>query len=197
MEKWQPLDIDSVKLIMNKTGVLWWIAGGFALDLYAGYSIRVHEDIDVGILRRDFAKVQSALASQWKFYKPSKPRFEEINNELLPLEVQQIWIRKNMNCSWAMEIVIDESISDTWIYRREASIKLPLYEIINKTLEGIPYLKPEIQLLYKGGSHKVRDKDKRDLLTILPLLNDYQKDWLIHALKIQFPEGHDWIKIIR
>jgi hypothetical protein len=196
--KWHPLDIDSTKLIMNHTGVFWWIAGGMALDLYAEYKIRFHEDIDIGILRKDFIKVQSDLSSKWKFYRPQQPEFIEIlNNELLPKEVHQVWIRKNLNRFWAMEMVIDESINDTWIYRREDSIRLPLKEIINTNKEGIPYLKPEIQLLYKGGSHQIREKDKKDMLTILPMLNNSQIEWLINALSKQFPDGHDWIKVLK
>ncbi len=33
--------------------VPWWIAGGWALDLFAGDQSRPHKDLDVGILRND------------------------------------------------------------------------------------------------------------------------------------------------
>jgi hypothetical protein len=35
----------------------WWIAGGWALDLFIGDQTRAHEDLDVGILRRDVIDV--------------------------------------------------------------------------------------------------------------------------------------------
>lgn len=47
-----------------------------------------------------------------------------------------------------------------------------------KTKEGIPYLKPEIQFLYKGGSSEIRDKDYHDFLTIFPLLTPQARKWL-------------------
>lgn len=47
-----------------------------------------------------------------------------------------------------------------------------------RTSEGIPYLKPEIQLLYKAGSSKVREKDFKDFQTMLPLLSPEEKNGL-------------------
>jgi hypothetical protein len=31
----------------------WWIAGGWAVDLFLGEQTRVHDDVDVAVLRRD------------------------------------------------------------------------------------------------------------------------------------------------
>lgn len=31
----------------------WWIAGGWAIDLFLGEQTREHEDVDVAILRKD------------------------------------------------------------------------------------------------------------------------------------------------
>jgi hypothetical protein len=43
--------------------VPWWIAGGWALDLFLSVQIRAHEDLDIGVLRRDVLKVLAALPS--------------------------------------------------------------------------------------------------------------------------------------
>jgi hypothetical protein len=39
----------------------WWIAGGWAIDLYLGCVSRTHHDIDVLILRRDQVLLHAAL----------------------------------------------------------------------------------------------------------------------------------------
>jgi hypothetical protein len=90
-----------------------------------------------------------------------------------------------------------DAFENQWIYRREKSIKKPLNEIIARTNEGTPYLRPEIQLLYKGGSSKVREKDFMDLQTMLPILSTQEKEWLTLSLQQQFPEGHPWICLIQ
>jgi len=42
------------------------------------------------------------------------------------------------------------------------SIKRVKSKIFLRTSKGIPYLKPEVQLLYKAGSSQVRERDFKD-----------------------------------
>ncbi|HEU5381678.1 MAG TPA: hypothetical protein VFV38_40175 [Ktedonobacteraceae bacterium] len=39
----------------------WWIAGGWALDLFLGVQTREHEDLDVLFLRRDHHEIRARL----------------------------------------------------------------------------------------------------------------------------------------
>jgi hypothetical protein len=195
MEKWNALSIEEIKLLMNSVGVLWWIAGGYALDLYIGKNYRVHEDIDIGIFRKDFRIIQTRLEKEWLLYKTNQPGLVEMKKgESLPDNVHQVWIRKDYKSFWALEILIDESENNLWVYRREPKIHLPISKITNKLSDDLLYLKPEIQLLYKGGTKYKRDKDDKDFKTILPLLDIEQRQWLLKSLIIQYPQGHDWIK---
>lgn len=59
--------------------------------------------------------------------------------------------------------------------------------------DGVSFLRPEIQLLFKGGSSQRRQKDDDDFLAVLPCLPDDSKEWIARSLEIQFPDGHDWI----
>ena len=56
--------------------------------------------------------------------------------------------------------------------------------------DGIPYLKPEICLLFKAKA--VRDKDRADFETALPRMSLAQRMWLHAALERVHPD-HDWI----
>lgn len=89
-----------------------------------------------------------------------------------------------------------ETEQQSWIYRREKSIRRRLEDIFLRTDDEIPYLRPEIQLLYKGGSLKVREKDFQDFQIMLPYLLPEQRDWLKMTLKRQFPTGHSWLDYI-
>jgi hypothetical protein len=56
--------------------------------------------------------------------------------------------------------------------------------------EGIPYLAPEIVLLFKARHD--RPKDQGDFTGVLPLLNPGRRAWLAAALARVHP-GHPWI----
>lgn len=59
---WEPLSLGEVSAAMEGLGCPWWLAGGWAIDLHIGYVTRVHEDIDVLVLREDQLRVQQHLA---------------------------------------------------------------------------------------------------------------------------------------
>ncbi len=113
------------------------------------------------------------------------------------VDTTDVWVSKYQDSPWAFQVMLVDTVENKWIYRREKSIKKPLIEIIVRTNDGIPYLRPEIQLLYKGGSSKVREKDLFDLQTMLPILSTHEKEWLILSLQQQFSEGHPWIGLIQ
>jgi hypothetical protein len=76
-----------------------------------------------------------------------------------------------------------------WTYKRDARISLPADEIL-WTREGIPYLRPEVQLLHKAPG--LRPKDQADFEACLPLLEPAPRAWLRSALGIAHP-GHPWL----
>ncbi|WP_232836957.1 nucleotidyltransferase domain-containing protein [Lentzea terrae] len=53
---WDPLRPAEVAGLF--TGVQWWVAGGYAIELAVGRPLRPHSDIDVLLLRRDQLAVQ-------------------------------------------------------------------------------------------------------------------------------------------
>lgn len=58
---WQPWYPHEVARFFSSLVVPWWIAGGWALDLFLGAQTRDHDDIDVQILRRDQQEVRVLL----------------------------------------------------------------------------------------------------------------------------------------
>ena len=64
---------------------------------------------------------------------------------------------------------------------------------IRRDPEGIPYLAPEIQLLFK--SHATRHQDQADFESMAPRLDHAARAWLEDALAIDDPH-HPWLRII-
>ena len=78
---------------------------------------------------------------------------------------------------------------EDWAFRRDPRIRRPLAEAIEFSPEAIPYLAPEIVLLFKAKAPT--DKNEADLALTLPLLTWSQIEWLRNALEIVHPK-HDW-----
>jgi hypothetical protein len=56
--------------------------------------------------------------------------------------------------------------------------------------DGIPYLRPEICLLFKAKA--VRDRDRADFEAALPRMSPAQRAWL-HSALVRVHPDHDWI----
>ncbi|HEX2021225.1 MAG TPA: amino acid transporter, partial [Candidatus Thermoplasmatota archaeon] len=55
------------RALLGGLPVPWWIAGGWALDLFRGAASRPHDDLDVAILRDD-ERTFRAVLSGFEFF---------------------------------------------------------------------------------------------------------------------------------
>ncbi|MGG4091730.1 nucleotidyltransferase domain-containing protein [Paenibacillus lautus] len=195
-DHWEPISVSDTVRIFADIPARWYIAGGWALDLYLGEQTREHGDIDILILREEQAAIYAAIAKEWTLYKADQGTLSIWEESEYLHSVGDVWVSRNDEAPFSFQIMLVETEQDRWVYRREPSIRRPLQDISLKTDQGIPYLKPEIQLLYKGGSKNIREKDEQDLIKVLPFLHPQAKTWLTHALRTQFPSGHPWIDYI-
>ena len=195
-KNWQALHPNEVKQLLKDLAIPWWIAGGWAIDLFVGNQTREHLDIDVLILRKDQFIIKDYL-SDWLLYKTNQPGLLLWDKrEFLEIGVNSIWCKKDEQSPWLMEIMFLDSEDDEWFYRREPKIREPINQIGNITKDNIPYLLPEIQILFKAKRHS-EVKNEQDFQNALPLLSEQQKHWLIKSLNIEFPNGHIWIDYIK
>jgi hypothetical protein len=191
---WDPLSVPEIAEMMRGLTVPWWIAGGWALDLFLGRQTRPHEDTDVQILRRDQLAVQRHLAG-WDLHKTHQPGLARWPaGEVLAPPVNSFWARRG-NGPWSFMVLLLEADGDEWVYRRCGSIRGPISGLGLTTPSGVPYLRPEIQLLFKGGG-QLREKDTLDLLAVLPHLSPAAGVWLRNGLTAQFPDGHPWVGLL-
>lgn len=102
-----------------------------------------------------------------------------------------LWLKPAGDECWVLEILIEKRMGADWLYRRDERVKRPAGEIVMRTHEGIPYLLPEIQLLYK--SKAARPEDEQDFRSAWPLLTPEAKRWLRASLSLVSPEHH-WLR---
>jgi hypothetical protein len=175
---------------LQALSVPWWIAGGWALDMYLGKSTRPHADIDVGIFRRDARNACTTL-SDWQFYEAKEGFLTRLESYASPRkDVNSLWCRRLNDREWSFELMLDEGSGDAWSYRRDASICRSLEQFICRGADGIPYLAPEIQLLYK--SKTIRPKDQTDFESVVDRLDQDARKWLRNSIASMEP-NHAWL----
>jgi hypothetical protein len=186
---WQPLTPREVARALSTLDAPWWIAGGWAIDAFLGRQSREHGDIDVALLRRDQLAVQAALRD-WDLQAADPPGSLRPwrTGETLPETVHDIWCRRSKDAAWGLQLMLDEADGDHWEYRRFPAVSRALTSIIWRR-DGIPYLVPEVQMLYKAG--RLNPKNDADFEACLPLLSEHQRTWLALSLRIAHP-GHPW-----
>jgi hypothetical protein len=193
---WQPWSPQDVARFFAPLTVPWWIAGGWAIDLFLGRQTREHEDIDVQILRHDQLAVR-ALFGVWDMQAALPPPRDEgwpfqswRLDEALDADIHDVWCRMAPTQPWALQLMLADTRDDVWRFRRAPTITRPIASIGCGAADEIPYLAPEIQLLYKAKG--LRPKDEADFAQALPALEQERRQWLSHALAVTHP-GHPWL----
>lgn len=191
---WDPMSPEQLGELFNGFAQPWWIAGGWALDLFLGRQTRPHEDIDVEIPRKAQASLATLLAG-WDLQLASSGKLTPWDSTApIPEDVNGLWCRPRREGPWRLQVMLAPTAGDIWIYRRDDRISRALDDIVRVSPNGLPYLAPEIQLLFKARTP--RPKDEQDLGNVLGKLDEHQRDWLATSLDITVP-GHPWIEIVR
>lgn len=167
----------------------WWIAGGWALDLFLGRETRAHEDVDVVLLRRDQAALLRHFAGWDLQVAVPGEGLRPWDGSALELPLHELWARRAPGKDWLCELLLAEADGETWVYRRDARVRLPLAQA-GGVAGGLPLLAPEIVLLYK--SKGPAGKDEADFAAVEPELSAGARRWLGEAIALVHP-GHPWL----
>jgi hypothetical protein len=174
----------------------WWIAGGYAIEIFVGRPLRDHGDLDVLVMRADQLRIQAALDG-WDLYAvdpPGELRPWQLGEQLTQ-PVHDIWCRRTPAAPWSIQFMLDESTGLDWHSRRAGAVTRPLHSLGYQTNDGWPVLAPEVQLFYKATGVKIRAKDQFDFDATLPLLDPQARRWLDNALAMNAP-NHPWRETI-
>jgi GNAT superfamily N-acetyltransferase len=188
---WEPWTVEQVATLFAGAPFRWWLTGGIALELFACRSWRQHEDLDVGICRGDAPRIHDWLRD-FELFVAACGRLRTWSGE--PLSDQQsennVWVKRTASGPFVFDIAIGAGDAGEWVYRRDPRIRRPWEETLLRTADGVPYLAPEIQLLFK--SKGLRAKDTRDADVVIPLLESDRRAWL----RSHLPAEHPWQALI-
>jgi Aminoglycoside-2''-adenylyltransferase len=179
-----------VAALMRGFAPPWFIAGGWAIDLYLGRATRPHADIEIAILRRDQLALQDHLRD-WRLEKVVDGKFSPWpRGECLELPVFELQCTNEHAAPRTLEVLLNETRGDVWVFRRNANITRPLAAVYLTTHTGINFLSPEIVLLYK--SKEPRAKDEQDFAAVVARLETERRTWLRNAIAA-CAAGHHWL----
>jgi hypothetical protein len=180
-----------VETLMRGFDPDWFVAGGWALDLFLKTETRPHDDIEIAVFRAD----QFALQKHFAGWRLQKAFGGELNfwekGEFLESPIHEIHCFNELSKTSELEILLNERTGSNWVFRRNEKITKPLAETYGATDSGIKFLRPEIVLLYK--SKNPRPKDEQDFRAAVKSLDGAAKSWLKNALSMCY-ERHDWIE---
>jgi hypothetical protein len=102
----------------------------------------------------------------------------------------QTWLRDPATGHYLVDVFREPHDGPAWICRHDQTVRLPYREVIRYTADGIPYLAPELVLLFKAKH--ARPKDQADFDMTVPQLTAAQRVTLAGLLARVYP-GHRWL----
>lgn len=166
----------------------WYVAAGWALDLFRGGQPRAHGDIEIAVPAGRFPEVRRRFPGYVFDAAGSGRIWEDAAPDVLAA-VHQTWLRDPTTGDYLLDVFREPHDGNIWICRRDRSIRLPYGEIVHHTRDGILYLAPALALLFKAKH--VRPKDQADFDATLPHLRPEQRASLARLLDRVHP-GHPW-----
>ncbi|WP_312417986.1 hypothetical protein [Shinella sp.] len=111
-------------------------------------------------------------------------------DEAPPADIAQVWCEDVAAGCWRADMMLEEGTPQTWIYKRDPSIRRSRCEMVQLTADGIPYLAPEAVLLFKAKYR--REKDEADFARAVPMLGKDRRRWLKACIAKADPR-HVWL----
>lgn len=198
------------------------IAGGRAIDLFLKYESRTHSDIDIAAFRYDRDRIIQFMWSQgflvYEMLGGGKVhRITDISEQkrrngnlccfLENCSIVKVYPPDGDDCCWFeffhtgqteldyVEFLFNDRSENHWEYAPNRGIRRELRKAILFS-DDIPYLSPEICLLYKSADTE-REGYQKDFELAYCAMDIEQKKWLYNMLRKMYPQGHKWLSYMQ
>lgn len=199
-------------------GFAYAIGGGQAIDLFLGYESRVHGDIDVIAFWDERDRI---IQFMWEhgFHVCEMLGGGRVHH--ITDLARQRYVKRNLCCFRDgcplvkayppdedgcgrfeffhtgqteldfIEFLFNDKSATHFIYARDREIQRALDKAVLDA-DGVPYLAPELCLLYKSTDTE-REGYQQDFELASAVLDGEQRAWLQRALERCYPHEHKWL----
>ncbi|MFJ4848339.1 MULTISPECIES: nucleotidyltransferase domain-containing protein [unclassified Streptomyces] len=185
-DAWRP---ERVAERLDGIGLPWCVAAGWALDLFRGKQSRPHGDLEISVPAAGFPEIRRRFP-EFTFHAVGSGRVWSGAGAEELAATHQTWLRDPVSGQFLFDVFREPHEGMTWIFRRDERLRLPYDMLIERTADGVPFLVPELVLLFKARTP--RPKDQADFDGVLPLLGRARRDVLSGWLDLVHP-GHPWL----
>jgi Aminoglycoside-2''-adenylyltransferase len=191
-EAWEP---DEAARRLRGVEAPWYVAAGWAIDLFLGGSFREHDDLEIAVSNEYFPELERALDDLTFYVVVEHGQIAPLDEARARLgDTHQTWGLDVGAHAWRIDVFREPCVDGRWVCRRDGRITLTYDELIEHAPGGIPYARPEVVLLFKARA--ARPKDEVDLARVLPRLDPDRRALLASWLELVHP-GHFWIPDVR
>jgi hypothetical protein len=171
--------LEPVVQMCTRLRVPWWLAGGWAIDLWAGYVSRPHNGIDLFMMGSDVEALTAQLGD-------AVVSVCDAEGRQVPVEVDRLVANERLRLfvdapglALSTQVAFGGRDGDDWVSERDSAIRCRLDELGGER-HGVPCLAPRLVLFFRAFSF--RDQDQADFATALPLLGPGDRQWLRSAI---------------
>lgn len=191
LDRWEPWSVEQATRLFSEAPFRWWISAGHAFELHIGKTWRSHEDLDVGVCTSQVAEAYGWL-SDWELHVAAAGRLTPWDGRRLDAARSEnnVWARESADSPWRFDLTVGPCTPQDWVYRRDPSVTRPWNHAVLQSQSGVPYLAPDLQLLFKA-KHP-RPKDHIDAERVIPVLDSQARSFLAQHLS---PE-HPWQRLL-
>ncbi|MBQ4047045.1 MAG: hypothetical protein IJC93_01580 [Clostridia bacterium] len=208
--------ITDTEYFLSNAQICWAVCGGYALDLFLDRTIRKHSDIDICVFENDRDTIlQYMLKRDWRVYEFRGQGKVRPLNSASTSDVGRNFMCINGECDLVkfypcedtgmlyhqffhigirtfnyIEFLFSKNNKNNFVFDEAKNI----YRDLSKAIlfnGNIPYLAPEIALLYKS-SQAEREEYHYDFEQTYPHMSNEQKEWFSQKLDVLYPDGHKW-----
>ncbi len=214
--------IKEVNGLLENGGFEYAFCGGQALDLFLGYESRTHGDVDVCAYWDDRDRIIRHMQSLgFEVYEMlgggRAHHITDINSQIRKKKnifcyrdgcpLVKTYPPDEDGCCWMeffhtgqtrpdfVEFLFNDKTKEAFEYARNREITLPMEKAV-LFQEGLPYLAPELCVLYKSTDTE-REGYRQDFELAWQAMDPDRREWLRKALLREYPGGHPWLDTLK
>lgn len=187
-DHWSPAELAGR---LEGLDVRWCVVGGWALELAGVIPGRPHSDLEIAVPQFEFDRLKDWLAPYEFFVIGPDGMWPADGAGGAYFDNPQTFVLDPEAGVWRADVIRSQYDGDTWVFQFDRSIRRAYVDAVAFTADGIPYLRPELVLLYKAVL--LGERNQADFDASVDALGAAARRCLADSLNDVAGPGHPWL----